>query len=64
MAFFFQNLLTLQPWKHSPCFGHTGFLEGVVYALVAEPLSKFSGLTKVHSGFGKIPNSWCYGPQI
>lgn len=46
------------------CFGPTGFLEGGVHAFTAEPLCKFSGLTEVHSGFGKIPNSWCYGPQI
>lgn len=46
------------------CFDSTGFLEGRIYAFTAEPLCKFSGLTKVYSGFGKIPNSWCYSLQI
>lgn len=46
------------------CFDPTGFLEGGVYPFTAEPLCKLPGLTEVHSGFGKIPNSWCYGPQI
>lgn len=57
----FARITTLKTFH---CVGPTDFLKGGVYALAAEPLCKFSGLTEVHFGFGKIPNSWCYGPQI